>query len=621
MAKDFPVVEACLVLRGVPPSLWCFPILRRPQKIGRQASCEIRVGDRGVSREHSVVWQEGGELRIRDLGSSNGTRVNGELITETVLRLGDTIQLDEIVLEVRDPRDPSSDFGNRTTFVLADNSSAVDLSSVRSDRLPLREEIASLYSLGGTLGSCSQRPEALRYFLDWLREWLGVDLAAAIFHTKGSFRVEAQSASSGRAATARIRWRAVQATFAKHHKELPKQEESAGPDEPAVANDHKLLVVWIPDVKPQGVIYAEWNAGVSDQKQGYPELIHAATQVLGSALNRLRSAHAETTGSDVVRRRRRQADTEKITLVGGELMLPVFDFIRKSAAVDATVLVTGETGTGKELVARAIHRTSPRAKAPFIIRNCATLPESLFENELFGHEPGAFTGAAKRYQGVFEQADLGSLFLDEIGEIPLHLQSKLLRVMEEQTLQRIGGGEEVQVNVRLITATNRNLTEMVKDRLFRQDLYYRLQVLVIHLPPLRERPDDVRRLATHFLQLACKRVGMSNVELSAESLKKLEAHNWPGNVRELRNTIERALILSEGQTIAPEHILITESPGILAPIKSNPSIRLDDLERQHILKVLASVGGNKAKAASILGIDRTTLHRKLQKLHDEAPAG
>jgi Nif-specific regulatory protein len=620
MTKESPVVEACLMLRGVPRSLWSFPILPRPQKIGRQPTCEIRVGDRGVSREHSVVWQEGGELRIRDLGSSNGTRVNGELITEAVLQLGDTIQLDEIVLEVCDPNKPTSmELGNQTTFILADQTSAVDLDLLRIDRLPLREEIASLYSLGATLGSCSQRPEALRYFLEWLREWLGVDLAAAIFHTKGAFRVEAQSVSSARATAAQIRWGAVRAIFAKHQ-DGP-AEQDAGEEEPALPEGQKLLVVWVPDVKPEGVIYVQWNAEASDHKQGYPELIDAATQVLGSALNRLSSIPSEAPPAVAESRRRRSTDLDKVTLVGGESMLPVFAFIRKAAAVDATVLITGETGTGKELVARAIHKKSPRSRGPFIIRNCAALPESLFENELFGHEPGAFTGAAKRYQGVFEQADTGSLFLDEVGEIPLPMQSKLLRVMEEQTLQRIGGTEEVQVNVRLIAATNRNLAELVKDRLFRQDLYYRLQVLVIHLPSLQERPDDVRRLATHFLELACQRMGIPEVELSDAGLKKLEAHNWPGNVRELRNTMERALILSEGQAITPEHILITESPGSLSPIRSNGTIRLDDLERQHILKVLASVGGNKAKAASILGIDRTTLHRKLKQLHEDPHSG
>jgi two-component system response regulator FlrC len=204
------------------------------------------------------------------------------------------------------------------------------------------------------------------------------------------------------------------------------------------------------------------------------------------------------------------------------------------------------------------------------------------------------------------------LFLDEVGEIPLRLQSKLLRVLEELTLQRVGGYEAVRVKVRLIAATNRNLAEAVARKEFREDLYYRLQVLVVRLPPLRERPGDVERLAAHFLALAAR-----GAELSPEAARKLVSHRWPGNVRELLNTIERAVILSGGQRVGPEHIVLAELPGGPFPIRSSVDIRLDDLERQHILSVLAYVGGNKAKAASILGIDRVTLHRKLQRFREE----
>ena len=205
------------------------------------------------------------------------------------------------------------------------------------------------------------------------------------------------------------------------------------------------------------------------------------------------------------------------------------------------------------------------------------------------------------------------MFLDEIGEIPLPLQSKLLRLLEEPILQRVGGREAVRVNVRLIAATNRNLAEAVARKEFREDLYYRLQVLVVHLPPLRDRPGDVERLAAHFLALAARGADAAPAELSPEAVRKLVSHRWPGNVRELRNTIERAVILSGERRVGPEHIVLAESPGGPSPIRSSALIRLDDLERQHILEVLAQVGGNKAKAASILGIDRVTLHRKLQR--------
>lgn len=616
-----PHTDAYLTLRGVPRSLWSYPILPDTQTIGRQADCPIRVGDRSVSREHAMIWQQDGEPWIRDLRSSNGTRVNNALAQETPLRVGDVIRLGEMVLEVCGPEEvTSSSLANQTTFVVADQSVAIDLCSLRPDRLPLREEVAALYSLGGTLGNCSQHIEAFKGFLDWLREWLGVGQAAVITCTREGLKVEVQGASSGRSGQNAIYWPAVRESFGKEKTVLcglgPPDDPQTG--RPTSGPEKQVLAVWVPDVKPARVLYAEWTPDKTKHQQGYPELIHAAVQVLVSAL--LQLGKQRLPAKRRPERSSAAATGANLILKGGDAMHPVFELIRQAAAVDATVLITGETGTGKELVAQAIHQASPRSKGPFIARNCGAFPESLFESELFGHEPGAFTGASKRHKGVFEQADGGTLFLDEIGEIPMHLQSKLLRVMEEQTLQRVGGHETVQVNARVIAATNRNLMQAIKDGEFRQDLYYRLQLLIVHLPPLRERVGDVRRLAHHFLTLACRRMGVPEVELSREALVKLEAHSWPGNVRELRNTIERAVIISEGRPVGIEHIILTENPGAAGPIKSSATISLDDIEREHIQKVLSSVGGNKAKAASILGIDRTTLHRKLRRLAGDSDA-
>ncbi len=612
-------VEAYLVLRGVPRSLWSYAILPEPQTIGRQADCPIRVGDRSVSRAHAEVWQQNGEIRIRDRNSSNGTRVNDVRVEEASLRLGDTIRLGEIVLEVCGPEDGAAPGSTtKTTLVVADRSLDLDLEAMQPAWLPLREEVAALYSLGGTLGNCAQRSEAFRAFLDWLREWLGVSQAAVILRTNEGPKVAAHATWPGCAGTGVMYWPAIRESFTKKAAVCCTLAAADGKTRPAVDGPEKQVVVaWLPEVQPAGVVYAEWLPDKTRAQQGYPELIHAAAQVLASALSHLgqrrppAKKQSEQTGVELPQ--------DHLVLKGGEAMRPVFEMIRQAAAVDATVLLTGETGTGKELVARAIHQTSPRNRGPFIVRNCGAFPEALFESELFGHEPGAFTGASKRHQGVFEQADGGTLFLDEIGEIPLHLQIKLLRVLEDQTLQRVGGRQNIQVNVRVIAATNRNLAQAVKDGVFRQDLYYRLQVFTIHLPPLRERPGDVRRLAEHFLIQACRRMKAPEVAFDPEALAKLEAHTWPGNVRELRNTVERAVILSAGQPIGTEHIILTENPGQSVPIQSSGSISLDDIERQHIQKVLASVGGNKAKAASILGIDRTTLHRKLRRLARGGP--
>jgi two-component system response regulator HydG len=516
-------------------------------------------------------------------------------------------------MEVAGPEESAGAEARGPTDVVATGLAAgVDLCGLRPDRLPLREEAAAMYSLGVTLANCSRRAEALQFCLDWLYEWLGVERAAVVARARGSLHVEAKTRALGPSAP-QLHWPVVHQAFAA--RAGADNPPGAGPAPLAPNGPERAFAAAVSGVKPARVVYAEWSTSGSDDKEGYPALIRAAAQALGSALPRLGRATAAPGGGSGPGPADKPGPS---AMVGGEAMKPVLDFMRRAAAVEATVLITGETGTGKELVARRIHRMSTRAAGPFVVRNCAAIPESLFESELFGHERGAFTGADARHKGLFEQADRGTLFLDEVAETPVRLQSKLLRVLEELTLQRVGGHEAVRVNVRLIAATNRNLAEAVACKEFREDLYYRLQVLVVHLPPLRERPGDVERLAAHFLALAARGAEGAPAELSPEAVRKLVAHRWPGNVRELRNTLERAVILSGGQRVGPEHIVLAESPGGPSPIRSSMMLRLDDLERQHILKVLAQVGGNKARAASILGIDRVTLHRKLQRFREEA---
>jgi DNA-binding NtrC family response regulator len=603
-STGLPEGKAYLVLRGVPESCWAFPFLAEPQIIGRQGTCAIRIGDSGVSREHARVWEEAGSLWIRDLGSSNGTRVNGELIKLARVQVADTIKLGEVVLDVCGPREPGTTSPSVCTTILEPEELSAAAAGPAPEP-PLREEVAALYSLGGTLGSCSERSEALCHLLAWVSEWLGAEQAAVIVAADGDYRVEAQTTSDQGSAVKTIHWSTVKECLGQG--KAARNRVSAA-DASAAPGD--ILVVPVPDVKPPAAIYTQWKTGQDEERSGFQELLKAAAQVFGMALQRL-SASAESSDLHVDSE---APGSQRVVLIGGDRMNEVFELIKRSARAKVTVLITGETGTGKELVARAIHQTSPWAQGPFIRRNCGAIPESLFENELFGHEAGAFTNAIKRHQGVFEQSDGGSLFLDEIAEIPLHLQSKLLRVLEEHTFARLGGAKEIGVDVRLIAATNRNLAQLVTEGHFRSDLYYRLQVLVIHMPPLRERRKDIRELSGHFLLTACRQMDIPQVRLSPAALQKLEAHDWPGNVRELRNTLERALFLTSGTLIDAEHIVLSESPGRAAPIRSTDTIRLGDLERQYILEVLATVGGNKAKAASILGIDRTTLHRKLNRL-------
>jgi formate hydrogenlyase transcriptional activator len=287
--------------------------------------------------------------------------------------------------------------------------------------------------------------------------------------------------------------------------------------------------------------------------------------------------------------------------------------VERVAPTDSTVLILGETGTGKELIAKAVHSLSARCGKPFVKLNCAAIPFDLLESELFGHERGAFTGAIAQKMGRFELADQGTLFLDEIGDIPLALQPKLLRVLQEQEFERLGSGRTHRVNVRLVAATHRDLPEMVNHNQFRSDLYYRLNVFPIELPPLRERREDIAPLVLHYVEIFARRMGKRIDEVPAETLSAFEAYPWPGNVRELQNLIERAMILSDDGLF---HNPLPKQ--FSAQIVANPQPRtLKDSERALILRTLEAAGwviGGASGAAAKLGLKRTTLIAKMKKL-------
>ncbi len=296
-------------------------------------------------------------------------------------------------------------------------------------------------------------------------------------------------------------------------------------------------------------------------------------------------------------------------------MFQVYKTIAKVADTKSTVLLYGERGTGKELVARSIHYNSQRNNYPFIAVDCASLVETLMESELFGHVRGAFTGASAAKRGLFEEADGGTLFLDEVGNLSLSMQSKLLRFLQEHEIKRVGGTESVKVDVRVIAATNQPLEPLVKNQKFREDLFDRLNVVTITLPPLRERREDIPSLAKHFLQKFSEENHKNISHIAPEALEILNQYSWPGNVRELEHTVERAVILSIHPIILPEDLpkkMLDEirGPEILIPEKP---LSLRELEKRYVLKVLQETGGNKKKASEILGINRTTLYKILEK--------
>ncbi|MGH8016504.1 MAG: sigma-54 interaction domain-containing protein, partial [Candidatus Zixiibacteriota bacterium] len=286
------------------------------------------------------------------------------------------------------------------------------------------------------------------------------------------------------------------------------------------------------------------------------------------------------------------------------------------AQSESTVLICGESGTGKELVARAIHHHSPRRNGPFVSINCAALPETLLESELFGYKKGAFTGAIKDKDGLFQVADGGTFFLDEVGSTSISIQVKLLRVLEERKITPVGGTVEKEVDVRLIAATNADLEKEVKHGRFRADLFYRLNVIPIVIPPLRDRSDDIRILVDHFIKKFCSKVNMPPKTISGEAMEILLRYSWPGNVRELENTIERAVLLNRTGTLGtsdfPEKVVKAEPQAMVS--EADPKTpTLESIEKAYIHYVMSQAGGKKSKAAKILGIDASTLYRKLDK--------
>jgi DNA-binding NtrC family response regulator len=316
-------------------------------------------------------------------------------------------------------------------------------------------------------------------------------------------------------------------------------------------------------------------------------------------------------------------------LVGDDPSLrKVFASLQRAAATDATVLLEGESGTGKELFARSLHALSGRADAPFVAINCAAIPENLLETELFGYEKGAFTGAVARKPGKFEMAHRGTLFLDEIGDLPMALQAKILRALEEKTFERVGGTGSVQVDVRLVAATNKGLRAAVAARRFREDLYFRLSVFPITVPPLRERPGDIPLLARFFVDRFCRELKKKSLVLSPAALEQLQSYRWPGNVRELQNCIERAVILADGDTVHPRHLNLSFAAPVQAEVPASPWSQIDlsgslaevtrrvtrEAEKMKIVTVLEEAAGSKGRAAELLQISYKMLLSKLKDL-------
>jgi Nif-specific regulatory protein len=362
-----------------------------------------------------------------------------------------------------------------------------------------------------------------------------------------------------------------------------------------------------------GCIYLDSDSVNNRMNEEHLQLVTAIAGISAVALENARRLH----WLEVENERLTVEVSQERSLVGeGARMKEVYQFLKRVAPTDSTVLIEGESGTGKELAARALHRNSPRAGKPFVAINCSAIPETLLESDLFGHERGAFTGAASLKRGRLEVADGGVVFLDEIGELALSLQVKLLRVLQEREFERVGGTHSIKVDIRLIAATNSNLEQAMREGRFRQDLYYRLAVLKITMPTLRDRKDDIPMLVRHFVQKHAKRCKVKPRPVSREALACLVNYDWPGNVRELENAIERALVLGTSDMILPEDLpetlLERTPPPEMIEAKYHAAIK--ELKKQLILDAVEQTQGSYADAARILGVHPNYLHRLIRNL-------
>ena len=366
--------------------------------------------------------------------------------------------------------------------------------------------------------------------------------------------------------------------------------------------------------------FGSMESAIEAMRAGAYDFVTKPLEVDALALVLQRAVQHRALREEVKLLRRAVAASQSFDNLLGESseMRHVFDLLSRVAEADVSVLVLGESGTGKELVARAIHTRSPRKAGPFVAVNCSALPEPLLESELFGHTRGAFTDARGARRGLFQQAHGGTLFLDEIGDLPLSLQPRLLRALQERKVRPVGSDAEIDIDVRVLAATNQDLEVAVNERHFRGDLYYRLNVVQLRLPPLRARGNDALLLAQHFLDQAAARLGKRVERLTTKAAERLLAYNWPGNVRELQNCIERAVALTAydqlGVDDLPERVRdYRPSQVILASDHPSELVTMDEIERRYILRVMDVVGGNKSLAAQILGFDRRTLYRKLER--------
>ncbi len=576
----------------------------QPIRIGRGNGCQIYLSDPLSSRTHAIISYEDGAWIASDADSRNGTLVNNEKITQVKLEDGDRIQIGSTELLFELPKEdcdtePSGQTLVQEAQVSLEVSGVSALSQLVSQKRS--QDMLDLYQLSMCLLRCSSPSEVAATGLELLRVrtqstavgFLWIDEQGdlkpqSIIPTDLSDRIRLNKKLTERVS------RDGRAVWIKDKITSPGSNSDFA---------DAICVPMVSDTAVMGAIHLYREEGKFEQS--HFDFAISAAGILSAALE---SSRAQASlSAEHERLVQRSADFDE--LIGDCASLrKLKDRISRVARATGCALVRGESGVGKELVSRAIHRLSPRRDRPLLCVNCAAIPEELMESQLFGHKKGAFTGADKDHVGLFQQAHTGTLFLDEVGELNLGGQAKLLRILEGHAFMPVGDNKEISVDVRVIAATNRDLREYVRDKKFREDLYYRLSVFEMVVPPLRERGKDVEVLIQHFLTHFRSQHGRPNLQLSEEARKQMLDYSWPGNVRQLRNVIDSAVVLAAGKEIQPSDLSLRD-------VDSQPfdSLRIDVWEERLIREALQRTNNNVNESTKLLGVSRATLYRKLEQ--------
>ncbi len=600
--------------------------------IGRDPSNLLAITDTSLSRRHCVIRQREGGYWVCDLDSRNGTLVNGVAVKEQLLRHGDQLSVGDSVFvfllsnEAIQPspiRAEFDDASTHTTVQIAPDQVVRFHPGNILHELPqdsrLRRNLDALLRISDILSTVSELEELQTQILKSIFEIVPADSGAILFKGRNDkfasvYARNRSDADSRPVSLSRTITREVsEKGMAILGSDAPDAELLKSESMVAMNIRSVLCVPLAAHRKISGCIYLQTTHARQRFDEDHLQLLAAIAGISAMALENARRL-------EWLEQENLRLNTEinlDHNMVGeSPRMRDFYHLLSRVAPTDSTVLIQGESGTGKELAARAIHQNSQRSDKPFVTINCAAIPEGLLEPELFGYEKGSFTGAFAQKKGRLEVADGGSVFLDEVGELASALQVKLLRVLQEHEFERVGGTRSISVDIRLIAATNRDLQEAVRQRQFREDLYYRLNVVSLTLPPLRERREDIQLLAQYFISKCSKRFGVAARPISSEALDCLIHHDWPGNVRELENAIQRALVMCSSDVIQPEDfpesILERGIPSGLPSAKYHDAVRT--LKKQLILKACDDAKGNYTEAARVLGVHANYLHRLIRNL-------